>query len=455
MRNAYRIERDALGEVHVPTARYFGAQTARALENFRISGTRISSMPELVRALAWVKKAAALANLDCGGLDKRVAGVILKACDEIIKGDLMEEFCVDVLQGGAGTSTNMNANEVIANRALEHLGCERGAYEHVHPNDHVNRSQSTNDSYATAVRLTACQLCDSLEHAIGNVVASLRTKANEFRHIQKLGRTQMQDAVPMSAGDEFDAFAETLSEDIARIQDIKVLFLEVNLGGTAIGTGVGAGADYQSNVVSMLAEVTGLAVRPARNRIEASSDMGAFVTFSGLLKRFAIKLSKICNDLRLLASGPIGGLGELILPERQPGSSLMPGKINPVIPEVVNQVCFKVIGADTAVSFAAEAGQLQLNAMEPLILHSIHESCTLLTAAMDSLVTNCISDLRVDEDRCRRNLESSGALATYLVPHVGYDRASRIASGALKSDQPFIAYLAALHPELLSLINHK
>ncbi len=444
-----RIERDSMGEAAVPANRYFGPQTARAITNFAISGRKIAEMPELVRALAWVKKAAAITNRDCGLLPDDIAAAICSACDEIIGGRLHSEFCVDVLQGGAGTSTNMNANEVIANRALELLGLRRGDYHRVHPNDHVNRSQSTNDAYATAARLSVYQLCEELEAAVNAVASAFREKAGEFARVRKLGRTQLQDAVPMSAGEEMEAFAETLLEDIARMVELKSLLLEVNLGGTAIGTGAGSHADYRERIVVQLAAVSGLPVVSARNRIEATWDMGAFALFSGLLKRLAIKLSKICNDLRLLSSGPVGGLGEIILPDRQPGSSLMPGKVNPVIPEVVNQVCYKVMGADTTVTFAAEAGQLQLNAMEPLILHAIHESCMLLITAMDTLTANCIRGMQINAAQCRRHLEASTALATELVPHIGYDQAAAIAKGALAARQPLVDYLRREHPQLL------
>lgn len=448
-----RLERDPLGEVPVPASRYFGPQTVRAIRNFPISGTPISTMPDLINALAWVKKAAARTNASCGLIAPDVARAIEEACDEILEGRLHHEFRLDVYQGGAGTSTNMNANEVIANRALERLGHPRGAYQVVHPNDHVNCSQSTNDAYATAVRLAVYALADRLEPTIAEVVAAFRERAEAFRGVMKVGRTQLQDAVPMSAGDEFDAFAETLEEDISRLCEVKQLFLEVNLGGTAIGTGAGAHVAYQALVVSQLASVSGLAVRPARNRIEATSDMGAFAMFSGVLKRIAMKLSKICNDLRLLSSGPVGGIGEIRLPDRQPGSSIMPGKVNPVIPEVVNQVCFRVFGADTTITFAAEAGQLQLNAMEPVILHALHESASLLTAAMETLTLNCIRGIEMNEAVCARHLNASTALAVMLVPHAGYDVAATLAKAALSEGVPFKDYIAAERPDLLPFLS--
>jgi aspartate ammonia-lyase len=443
-----RIEHDPLGEVAVPNDRYFGPQTARAVSNFNISGRIIGQMPELIVALAWVKKAAARTNQTCGLLSADLALAICHACDELLDGRLHDEFVVDILQGGAGTSTNMNANEVIANRALEFMGHKRGRYDIIHPNDHVNRNQSTNDAYATAVRLTVHQLCGQLETAIAQLAGAFGERADLYRDAPKLGRTQLQDAVPMSAGEELQAFANTLAEDIDRIRELKRLFLEINLGGTAIGTGAGADSTYQQAIVAALADVSGLPVTSAFDRIEATWDMGAFLLFSGMLKRLAVKLSKICNDLRLLSSGPVGGLGELRLPAQQPGSSLMPGKVNPVIPEAVNQVCFRVIGGDTAITFAAEAGQLQLNAMEPLILATLHESCSLLVAAMDTLTANCVQGLSVEVDRCRQTLDASTALAVQLVATTGYERAAEIAKAAVRAGVPFSRYVEQHHPEL-------
>jgi aspartate ammonia-lyase len=450
-----RIERDPLGDVVVPHNRYYGPQTARAVDNFNISGRSIGQIPELVAALAWVKKAAALTNRTCGHLPADLAHAICQACDDVFEGRLNSEFVVDVLQGGAGTSTNMNANEVIANRALELLGHARGRYDIVHPNDHVNRNQSTNDAYASAVRLAMHQVCTKLESAIATLVEAFHEKADLYRDVPKLGRTQLQDAVPMSAGDELRAFANTLAEDIERIRELKRLFLEVNLGGTAIGTGAGADADYQHQIVAALAQVSGLPVTSAIDRIEATWDMGAFLLFSGMLKRLAVKLSKICNDLRLLSSGPVGGLGELRLPAQQPGSSLMPGKVNPVIPEAVNQVCFRVIGGDTAVTFAAEAGQLQLNAMEPLIVATLHESCSLLIAAMDTLTVNCIKGLKVETERCQQTLEASTALAVEMVAITGYEKAAKIAEAALQQGIPFTEYVKRHHEDLFAALHAK
>ena len=443
----WRLEEDSLGPVRVPAVRLYGPQTQRAIANFRLSGQPISSMPELIRALAWVKKSAAIVNGAIGELTPEVAKAIVAASDEIVDGAWAEEFQVDVLQGGAGTSTNMNANEVIANRALELLGLPRGRYDVVHPLDHVNRSQSTNDAYATAVRLAVYQLNQRLMAALGRLAEALTLKAAAFRDIPKLGRTQLQDAVPMTLGCEFGAFARTVSEDMDRAREIGLLFLEINLGGTAIGTGVGASKAYGARIVESLRAVSGLPVVAATDLIEATWDTGAFVLYSGMLKRVAAKLSKIANDLRLLSSGPGGGLGEIRLPQRQPGSSLMPGKVNPVIPESVNQVAFKVFGLDTSITFAAEGGQLQLNAFEPLIIYSIHEAVTLLEGGVDNLVNLCIRDIEADEDRCAENLGRSMASATALVPLLGYKRAAEIAILAMSEKRLLRDVLEELEPE--------
>lgn len=447
----WRVEEDSLGPVRVPGVRLYGPQTQRAVENFRLSGRDIGSMPELIRALAWVKKAAATVNAANEEIPAGVAQAIIAACDELIEGQWLGEFPVDVLQGGAGTSTNMNANEVIANRALELLGLPRGRYDVVHPLDHVNRSQSTNDAYATAVRLACWQMNDRLIGALTRLAKALRVKAVAFSSVPKLGRTQLQDAVPMTLGREFEAFARTIAEDIERARETGRLFLEVNLGGTAIGTGVGASQPYGTQIVEALRSVSGIPVAAAEDLIEASWDMGAFVLYSGLLKRVAAKLSKISNDLRLLSSGPAGGLGEIRLPKRQPGSSLMPGKVNPVIPESVNQVAFRVFGLDTSITFAAEGGQLQLNAFEPLIMCSIHEGVVLLERASDNLARLCIQDLQADPARCARNLASSTADVTSLVPLLGYARAAEIAAIALQDGRPVREILEALEPELAAL----
>jgi aspartate ammonia-lyase len=449
--SSYRTERDPLGEVLVPGRSLYGAQTERACRNFQLTGTPISSMPELIVALAQVKKAAAMTNAAIGDMDETRAGAIVRACNEIIAGSHHEHFCVDVCQGGAGTSTNMNANEVIANRATQILEEQSGLATSIHPNDDVNRSQSTNDAYATAVRLTMIALTEPLVEAINRLAAAFEEKARAFSAVRKLGRTQLQDAVPMTLGAEFDAFATTLREDAARAEEASRLFLEINLGGTAIGTGIAAHPLYRVSVCDSLAKITGLPLTTAPNLLEATWDMGAFVLYSGILKRLATKLSKISNDLRLLSSGPVGGIGEIALPKRQPGSSIMPGKVNPVIPEAVNAIAFRVIGLDLSVTFAAEAGQLQLNAFEPVICWSLHEAATLLTRGMDMLRENCVAGIEADVERCRAHLESSTALATELVPLIGYVRAAAIAAHAQRHGNLLDA-IEALEPGLAANI---
>ncbi|WP_082012030.1 MULTISPECIES: aspartate ammonia-lyase [unclassified Rhizobium] len=428
-----RREHDSLGDVDVDIDAYYGAQTARAMSNFQISGIPISYYPVFIRALAHVKKAAALANCELGDLDGSKAAAIAKACDEIAAGMFADQFMIDMFQGGAGTSTNMNMNEVVANRALEHLGFDKGRFDILHPNNDVNLSQSTNDVYPTAIRLALLLSYRELSSSIDGLSSAFEAKANEFKDILKLGRTQLQDAVPMTLGQEFKAFAVTLREDILRLYDAARLLREVNLGGTAIGTGITADPRYATVVIPKLAEVSGVELVPAADFIEACWDTGAFVLFSGTLKRTAVKLSKISNDLRLLSSGPRGGIGEINLPPMQPGSSIMPGKVNPVIPEVVNQVAFQVIGADLVVTLAAEAGQLQLNAMEPVIVFNLLLSIALLTNAIDTLRTKCVVGITADEDRCRQHLEAGTALATALTSVIGYEASASLAKEILAS----------------------
>jgi aspartate ammonia-lyase len=429
--DVYRNETDSLGEVSVPSAAYFGAQTMRAVENFPISRTFVSSMPDIIQALAMVKKAAALSNERLGLLSAEKAMVIATVCDEIIAGRHDDQFPIDVFQGGAGTSTNMNMNEVIANRGLEILGMPRGNYSRLHPNDDVNLSQSTNDVYPTAIRLALLIATPKLARAMGDLASAFQAKGEEFSQILKLGRTQLQDAVPMTLGQEFTAFSTTIREDLQRLEEARSLLCEVNLGGTAIGTGITTVSDYQGMVVSELARVSGIRLASSENLVEACWDTGAFVHFSGVLKRIAVKLSKISNDLRLLSSGPRGGVGEILLPAVQPGSSIMPGKMNPVIPEVVNQVAFYVIGQDMTVTFAAEAGQLQLNAFEPVIAFSLLQSIKLLANAIATLERRCVVGIRADEAVCARNLMSGTALVTALVPVIGYERAAVMAKAIL------------------------
>jgi len=429
-----RTEYDSLGQYDVPDDALYGIHSIRAYHNFRISDVPLSEYPELVHALAMVKKAAAGANRKLNVLSPEKATAIRNACDELLAGHHHEHFIVDMVQGGAGTSTNMNANEVIANLALKSLGFEYGDYQNIHPNDDVNRSQSTNDVYPTALRLAILQKMDGLTEEHQRLCDAFEAKAREFDGIAKVGRTQLQDAVPMTLGQEFRSFANTIEEDIERLKEVSKLLLEVNLGGTAIGTGVNTPANYTDVAVSELQKVSGFPLRSARNLVEASSDLGAFVAFSGILKRVAVKLSKICNDLRLLSSGPRAGLGEIRLPAVQAGSSIMPGKVNPVIPEVVNQVAFQVIGNDLTVTMAAEAGQLQLNAMEPIAFLNILQSIRILKRAMACLTDRCILGIEADEMRCRGLLENSLAMATSLVPQIGYEKSALVAKHALNNE---------------------
>jgi len=421
MTQATRTEEDLLGAREVPLEAYWGIHTLRATENFRISGSVVGDEEAFVRGMVQVKKASALANSDLGALDPEVAGAIVWACDQVLVAErCLDQFPVDQFQGGAGTSVNMNTNEVIANLALEFLGYAKGRYDVVNPNDHVNKSQSTNDAYPTGFRLGLFTLVGSLIEELERLIASMRAKGVELVNVLKMGRTQLQDAVPMSLGQEFEAFAVLLEEEVSRLHNNAALLLEVNLGATAIGTGLNTPPDYQSTVVGHLREITGLDVRGAHDLLEATSDTGAYVSMHAAIKRLAVKLSKICNDLRLLSSGPRAGLGEIRLPERQAGSSIMPAKVNPVIPEVVNQVCFKVIGNDVALTFAAEAGQLQLNVMEPVIAQAIFESINLLTRGMSTLRELCIVGIEANEEVCRRNVLESIGIVTYLNPVIGH-----------------------------------
>ena len=421
MTKATRTEEDLLGAREVPLEAYWGIHTLRAMENFQISGSVVGDEEAFVRGMVQVKKAAALANSDLGALDPEVAGAIVWACDQVLVAErCLDQFPVDQFQGGAGTSVNMNTNEVIANLALEFLGYAKGRYDIVNPNDHVNKSQSTNDAYPTGFRLGLFTLVGSLIEELERLIASMRAKGVELVNVLKMGRTQLQGAVPMSLGQEFEAFAVLLEEEVSRLHNNAALLLEVNLGATAIGTGLNTPPDYQSTVVGHLREITGLDVRGAHDLLEATSDTGAYVSMHAAIKRLAVKLSKICNDLRLLSSGPRAGLGEIRLPERQAGSSIMPAKVNPVIPEVVNQVCFKVIGNDVALTFAAEAGQLQLNVMEPVIAQAIFESINLLTRGMSTLRELCIVGIEANEEVCRRNVLDSIGIVTYLNPVIGH-----------------------------------
>ncbi len=443
-----RKEHDLLGQRDVPYEFYYGIQTLRALENFNISGISINHFPDLITALAQVKLAAAKANHDLGSLPDDIADAVIRACEEIIEGRMHTHFVVDMIQGGAGTSTNMNANEVIANRALEIMGYEKGDYVHCHPNNHVNLAQSTNDVYPTSIGIAFVKSNEKLVEVLSDLIISFRRKANEFSRIIKMGRTQLQDAVPMTLGQEFESYADTLEEEVERLNHNASLFYEVNLGGTAIGTGINANNKYRELAVGYLRQITGVPVRLAANLVEATSDTGALVIFSSAVKRLAVKLSKICNDLRLLSSGPRAGLNEINLPKMQPGSSIMPGKVNPVIPEVVNQIAFKVFGNDLTVTFAAEAGQLELNVMEPVIAQSIFESMEMLKNGMVTLRHRCIDGITANEKVCRSMVENSIGLVTALGPELGYETCSSLAKEALENDRSL--YELVLEKKLLT-----
>ena len=432
MTTVTRTEVDFLGSMEVPADAYWGVQTARAIENFPITGQKISNMPNLIRALAHIKKAAASVNGELGAISSAHARAIVQACDEIVAGQLHDQFVVDVIQGGAGTSTNMNANEVIANRGLELMGFARGRYDMLHPNDHVNASQSTNDVYPTALRLAAWTGIGRLLQALAGLREAFDQKAKAFEDILKIGRTQLQDAVPMTLGQEMLAYAVMLGEDEQRLSEARALMLEVNLGATAIGTGINAPAGYAKNVVDRLAQYSGVPVVASPNLVEATQDTGAFVQLSGVLKRIACKLSKIANDLRLLSSGPQAGLGDIFLPARQAGSSIMPGKVNPVIPEVVNQVAYEVIGNDLMITMASESGQLQLNAFEPVMGWALTNSIEHLTNACNTFQHHCVRGIEANTGLLARRVAESVTLVTALNPIIGYEKAARIAKTVLQ-----------------------
>ena len=443
-----RREHDLLGDRDVPADAYYGVHTLRAIENFPISGTRISIYPDLIAALASIKLCAAKSNRELGLLDDARADAIIAAAEEIRAGALHEQFVVDVIQGGAGTSTNMNANEVIANRALELLARPKGDYRFLHPNEHVNMSQSTNDVYPTALKLAAYSGIMHLVDAMAVLRQAFEAKSEEFRDIVKMGRTQLQDAVPMTLGQEFSTYAVMLGEDEQRLREAVLLVCEINMGATAIGTGINSHPDYAASVCRHLRDVTGIPVVTAANLVEATQDCGSFVQLSGVLKRVAVKLSKTCNDLRLLSSGPRVGLNEINLPPMQAGSSIMPGKVNPVIPEVVNQIAFEVIGNDVTVSFAAEAGQLQLNAFEPIIAHSLFKSVNHLRSGCLTLAAKCVSGITANREHLRRGVERSIGIVTALNPYIGYANATEIAQQALLADKS--VYDLVLEKQLLT-----
>ena len=433
VRSRYRLEHDLLGDKRIPASAYYGIHTARALENFAISGVSMSVHPDLVNALAAVKQAAAEANRELGLLSPEKAGAISAACEDIRSGRLHEQFVVDVIQGGAGTSTNMNANEVVANLALERLGHERGDYEVLHPIDDVNMGQSTNDVYPTAVRVALLCAIGRLLDAMDVLRTAFRGKSEEFTDVLKMGRTQLQDAVPMTLGQEFKTYAIMIGEDELRLAEASRLLYEVNLGGTAIGTGLNTSPEYAELACGHLARITGIPLVVSPDLVEATQDAGSLVQLSGVLKRIAVKVSKICNDLRLLSSGPRAGFNEINLPPVQAGSSIMPGKVNPVIPEVVNQIAFEVIGNDVTVSVAAEAGQLQLNAFEPIMAHSLFESVNHLEAGFRTLARRCVDGITANVDHLRAQVQASLGLATGLNPLIGYAAATAIAQEAAET----------------------
>ncbi|MDC9835958.1 aspartate ammonia-lyase [Rhizobium binxianense] len=433
-----RIETDLIGSLTIPGNVLYGVHTRRAEQNFDVSGLRLKDFPELIQSMAMVKKAAALANRDLGLLPPEKAQAIAEACDDLIELKRIDEnFPVDMMQGGAGTSTNMNVNEVVTNLALIKLGANVGDYSKLHPNDDVNLSQSTNDVYPTAIRLTILRACDGLVAAQVTLSDAFRAKAFQYRSALKVGRTQLQDAVPMTVGQEFEAFSELINEDIVQLRSASKLLKEANLGGSAIGTAINVPSGFSGRVCSHLSHISGFQLIPACNLIEATSDAGGFVSFSGVLKRIAVKLTKICNDLRLLSSGPLSGFGEMRLPAVQAGSSIMPGKVNPVIPEMMNQIGFQVIGNDLTVTLAASAGQLQLNAMEPVIVLNILQSMRMLTRGMQIFKQRCIDGIEVDLDRCKALLDQSLVLATPLAKLIGYSKAAYLSKKALSEKRNF------------------
>ena len=429
----FRVESDLIGELQVPIDAYYGVQTQRAINNYKISTTHMYDYPEYIIAMAYVKMAAAAANTELGVMPKEIGDAIVAACKEIVNGKFWDQFPVDMMQGGAGTSVNMNANEVIANRALELMGHKKGEYQYCSPNDHVNCAQSTNDAYPSAFRYTFFRMNRQLEAALKELVGAFRAKGEEFKDIIKMGRTQLQDAVPMTSGQEFNAFANNLEEELANLERNAVLLKEINMGGTAIGTGLNAVPGFAELCTRLMSEFTGDSFEKAPDLVEATPDTGAYVSYSAALKRLAVKLSKICNDLRLMASGPRCGLHEINRPAMAPGSSIMPGKVNPVIPEVTNQVCFKVIGNDTTVCFAAEAGQLQLNVMEPVIAQCILESQTWLINAMNTLRSKCVEGITVNAEHCFEMVKNSIGIVTALNPYIGYKASTKVAKEALET----------------------
>lgn len=432
--NKTRLEYDSIGGLEVPSDAYYGVQTLRGKNNFPITGTLMNS--EMINSLAWLKKACAIANEEAGMIDHAVADAIVQACDRILEGQYHDQFIVDPIQGGAGTSMNMNANEVIANVAIEILGGEKGDYSIVHPNDHVNYGQSTNDVIPTAGKMTVLALLEKLEAKLEILHEALRAKGVEFDSVIKMGRTQMQDAIPIRLGQEFNAYATAIDRGIKRIRKTKDEMYTINMGGTAIGTGLNADRVYFHNIVATLSKLTDTTYHQASDLVDSTQNIDSFSAVSGALKACAIAMSKIANDLRLMSSGPRTGFGEINLPAKQNGSSIMPGKVNPVIPEVVSQVAYKIVGNDMTIAMAAEAGQLELNAFEPVVFECLFQSITMLTGAADTFVINCISGITANEEHCRKLVNSSVGTITALCPHIGYARAAKIAKEALATGVP-------------------
>lgn len=439
-----RVEKDLLGHKEIPAHCYYGVQTLRALENFNLSPNKLNQFPVFINALAMVKSACAEANFKLNKIEENKYNAIQYACEQIINYKYHDQFPIDMIQGGAGTSTNMNINEVLANIGLEHLDHLKGEYQYLHPNNDINMSQSTNDVYPTAIKVGLIFAIEQLNSPFQNLIESFKNKSDEFSHILKMGRTQLQDAVPMTLGQEFGAFANTLQNDLNKLNDIMPSALSVvNLGGTAIGTGINTEVKYREYAIAALSEITQKQISSSPDLIEATSDMGDFVLLSSFLKRTATKLSKIANDLRLLSSGPRTGLNEIHLEPRQPGSSIMPGKVNPVIPEAMNLVCFQVIANDLAITLAAEAGQLQLNAMEPLIAFKLFESIDLLGKAMQMFQYKCIENIRANAEHCQANVDNSIGIITALNPYLGYETTTRIAKQANETGQSVLALIKA------------
>ncbi|MCR3761719.1 aspartate ammonia-lyase [Clostridium felsineum] len=429
----FRVESDSIGEKRVPKGVYYGVQTLRGADNFRITGLKLNK--EFIKSVVQIKKAAAITNLEIGILEENIGSAIIKACDEIIEGKFKEDFIIDPIQGGAGTSINMNANEVIANRAIELLGKEKGNYQVVHPNDHVNMGQSTNDVIPTAGKITALRLISKNIEKLKELSLAFGKKAAEFKSVIKMGRTQLQDAVPITLGQEFCAYNAVVKRDIARIERVKTELEVVNIGGTAVGTGINADSRYIERIVPRLSFVSGINLKMAEDLIDSTQNLDGFSAVSSAIKTCAVNLSKIANDLRLMSSGPRAGLGEINLPAKQNGSSIMPGKVNPVIPEVINQIAFNIIGNDVTVSMAVEAGQLELNAFEPVIFYNIFESIETLTNGIDTFIKNCVLGITANKEICNEFVNNSVGIVTALCPYIGYTKSARIAKTAIKTGE--------------------